>query len=91
VVGRSKSIGRNLIQWFEKRNLLIPIGLRFPHLAQFPHPKKCLNGRQDRMVKGYMLISARFLDMVGGGGSSPLGCTNPKRLQATPLKTVTYA
>jgi hypothetical protein len=81
MVGRSKSIARNLIQWFEKRKLLIPIGLRFLHLACFRPPKKCLNGRQDRMVKGFMLISPRFLDMVGVGGSSPLGCTNSNGLQ----------
>jgi hypothetical protein len=28
--------------------------------------------------------------MVGVGGSSPLGCTNSKGLQANSLKTVTY-
>jgi hypothetical protein len=75
MVGRSESITRNLIQWFERRKLLIPIGLFFLNLAYFRHPKECLNGRQDLMVKGLTLISAHFLDLVGAGGSSPLGCT----------------
>jgi hypothetical protein len=80
----------NLIQWFEKAKLLIPNGLYFPLLAHLPPLKKGRNERARRMVKGFMLISARFLDMVGVGGSSPLGCTNFKGLQANPLKTVTY-